>query len=281
MKLYKYLSPDRADVLANRMMRFTQPGALNDPFEFKPHIAGLATESQFEDILKNTLPSEVNKIHQKLSPEEKQKHPLESLANLASRGLESQLPEIHQAVASLASVINKRLGDEIENRIGLLSLTETPDNLLMWSHYAQSHTGFVVGFNGSHRWFNDRRGPKDEFMHARQVLYSRRRPDRPLAEQDGTSMFLTKSDHWSYEREWRVLRPLENASKTIDADPFGIHLFEFPSDAVTDVIVGSRIDDATRSEIAALIGPGSELPHANFREATPDSKIFGLNLIDA
>lgn len=39
MYLYKYLNPDRVDVLKQRRIRFTQPSALNDPFEFKPLFA--------------------------------------------------------------------------------------------------------------------------------------------------------------------------------------------------------------------------------------------------
>jgi hypothetical protein len=31
-------------------------------------------------------------------------------------------------------------------------LTEAPDNLLMWAHYAKNYTGFCIGFNSCH-WF--------------------------------------------------------------------------------------------------------------------------------
>jgi hypothetical protein len=34
--LYKYVVPERIDVLVNKRIRFTQPCFLNDPFEFKP-----------------------------------------------------------------------------------------------------------------------------------------------------------------------------------------------------------------------------------------------------
>jgi hypothetical protein len=36
--LYKYLSKDRVDVLQNLKIRFSQPQALNDPFESLPLI---------------------------------------------------------------------------------------------------------------------------------------------------------------------------------------------------------------------------------------------------
>ena len=33
MSLYKYVTPDRLDILKNLLIRFTQPTALNDPLE--------------------------------------------------------------------------------------------------------------------------------------------------------------------------------------------------------------------------------------------------------
>src|SRR6185369_11649875 len=38
MFVYKYLHPDRIDVLRNTLIRFTQPAALNDPFEVIPNL---------------------------------------------------------------------------------------------------------------------------------------------------------------------------------------------------------------------------------------------------
>jgi hypothetical protein len=34
--LYKYVRPERIDILLNKRIRFTQPCFLNDPFEFAP-----------------------------------------------------------------------------------------------------------------------------------------------------------------------------------------------------------------------------------------------------
>ena len=36
MMIYKYVVPDRIDVLENSLIRFTQANALNDPFEVDP-----------------------------------------------------------------------------------------------------------------------------------------------------------------------------------------------------------------------------------------------------
>jgi hypothetical protein len=44
MSLYKYLVPERFDVLRNAKIRFSQHMALNDPFEMKPYFDGLTSD---------------------------------------------------------------------------------------------------------------------------------------------------------------------------------------------------------------------------------------------
>jgi len=39
LPLYKYLSPERRGYLHDELLRFSQPDALNDPFEFLPTIS--------------------------------------------------------------------------------------------------------------------------------------------------------------------------------------------------------------------------------------------------
>lgn len=41
----------------------------------------------------------------------------------------------------------KRKLDELRDTVVILSLTRTPDNPLMWAHYGQEHTGFVIGYD--------------------------------------------------------------------------------------------------------------------------------------
>lgn len=36
---------------------------------------------------------------------------------------------------------------ELHRTFGILAITSKPDNLLMWAHYADSHTGFRVGLD--------------------------------------------------------------------------------------------------------------------------------------
>ena len=49
--LYKYLAPERIDVLQKRRIRFTPPGAFNDPFEFRPVLKTLASDPEFQQFI--------------------------------------------------------------------------------------------------------------------------------------------------------------------------------------------------------------------------------------
>lgn len=51
MVLYKYLTPARVDVLEGQRIRFTQPSAFNDPFEFRPCIGSLASQNHLREYM--------------------------------------------------------------------------------------------------------------------------------------------------------------------------------------------------------------------------------------
>ena len=136
--------------------------------------------------------------------------------------------------------------EENKNKIGVISLTEAKDNLLMWSHYANEHKGVVIGFwaksafNGnmfshlhepqlnSTSMFGDYemfRGECLPVMYRKQPRYrvdqfdfdysniSAEGEDRILFE-----IFQQKSDEWIYEKEHRVTLRLDQADKVIVND---------------------------------------------------------------
>ena len=78
---------------------------------------------------------------------------------------------------------------------GCLSLSATATNVLMWSHYAQNHEGYVIGFDADHEYFGESVSP---------VIYSSvRPPHNPFEHRHSGAIFYTKSADWSYEQEYR------------------------------------------------------------------------------
>lgn len=128
-----------------------------------------------------------------------------------------------------------------KNKIGIISLTEAKDNLLMWSHYANEHKGAVIGFWAKSAFdgnmfahlhepqLNSRSmfGGYEIFTGECLPVMYRKQPryrvdkfdfdysnitaegeDRILFE-----IFQQKSDEWIYEKEHRITLRLDQADK--------------------------------------------------------------------
>jgi hypothetical protein len=95
---------------------------------------------------------------------------------------------------------------------GILCLSESPDNALMWSHYASDHTGLVFEFDVTHWFFDQSYSSSMPTRHLKQVIYQTHLSllPHPLPYAENLYAFwLTKTTDWSYEREWRITLSLE------------------------------------------------------------------------
>ncbi|UCM63659.1 DUF2971 domain-containing protein [Aeromonas hydrophila] len=187
---YKYTKYIDLEKLIDFHIRLSAPATLNDPFE-----------------------SILNKV-----VEEKLKSKL-SLMDLG-------YPDIsgHFSSSIMERIKNKAIKNLI-NDYGVVSLSETPRNLLMWSHYANEHEGICIGFNED--LFEDvSHIPTEyeiEYYKPQKVNYDSMRPQNneiiinPIEEVrvHARQQLLTKSDEWIYEKEHRCIIPLEVADKML------------------------------------------------------------------
>lgn len=133
--------------------------------------------------------------------------------------LESSIRDaINEMAVELASegVGLKALRDQwaaIVPTMRILCLTESPNHVAMWHHYADCYRGVVLGFR-----CNDK---NDNFLLiAEPIRYLQAKPDvytdsglarilclKAMAASRETFQLATytKSDDWSYEKEWRVV----------------------------------------------------------------------------
>jgi hypothetical protein len=174
-RLYKFL-PARPSFFENLLLRASSKHSLNDPFEAKPSAsfwADLFTYTK-NDRFGGTK-EEIIKYLQKQPP--------------YSRWSE--------------------LGVSLFYEYGIISLTETKDNLLMWSHYADQHRGMVIEFDVSHPFFCSTHSENALTGNTRRVLYRKER----LNELGDYLLepYFHKSDEWAYEKEHRLLLKLDKA----------------------------------------------------------------------
>lgn len=114
------------------------------------------------------------------------------------------------------------------DKYGVVSLSEDPYSLLMWSHYANEHRGVVVSISADESTFNYH-GPFSGVCGAssklpNKISYSSRRPGFEMPDEAISDIFddsflshisLVKGDDWIYEKEYRYLIGLEEVDVAI------------------------------------------------------------------
>lgn len=221
--LYKYRSLNGPSfeftrrIVQDSAVWFSKPSDFNDPFDCAPAVGSECTDAEYRNYVKELVRTQ---------------------ANLKTRSARrAEFARINQAVQRsdrpnfLKETFDKVV-PQVINRAGVLSLSAKCDDVLMWSHYADSHQGCCLRF----------RVRSGIFQHARRVLYSRNRPVlNIIRDRSGDMLFrslLVKADFWSYEQEWRVIDHIDGS---------GSHQYD-PS-SLDGIILGARIDPATRAEV--------------------------------
>jgi Protein of unknown function (DUF2971) len=279
MKLYKYLSPERLDVLKNCQIRFTQPTAFNDPFDCLPHFSvseelnPLGSRFYFlqaspEDIGDSRLKDEVTE-HVRKSYAADSSYTLEAVI------MQEPIPLEHQGI--LGDSFRRELSRSAQESALVLSLTENSNNLLMWAHYAKDHTGFVIGFDSTHSYFHSAGTNPSNPGFLNQVKYIDERPSGVCGTFSVEQAYLTKSLDWSTEHEWRILQRVGNATKTIGAEPFSIHLFGFPGEAIAEVVIGARAVAETVNEVIKILSNNTSFRQIILKKAIVDQRNYRLN----
>ncbi len=162
----------------------------------------------------------------------------------------------------------------------ILSLTRTPDNMVMWAHYASNSQGLCIGID----WvkanllnasaFRSRRAMRSVTLsvdyedHPFQSRFQR--PDNPVHYALGR-----KHTDWAYEREVRVLRHATDFEcySTEHRDKVG--LLPLPPEAVTEIVLGSNPDGSVRELLDTEL---RHFPLARLRRLQIDTEAYRSRL---
>jgi hypothetical protein len=141
---------------------------------------------------------------------------------------------------------------------GVFSLSENPDDLLMWGHYGSDHTGIAVQFEF------DITKVAAGIIAPVPVIYGQARPLLHYPTTDDRSVinaaFLSKAEVWAYEKEQRILFTDGVGQKQISACQgwvAGIIFGVFTSDDNKSVI-RERVSSLSGKPINFLSSPASE-----------------------
>jgi hypothetical protein len=263
--LYKYFAIERSEFLSNRLLRFTQPGDFNDPFELHPS-ADLMSKTDIAAL----PPAPGREGMHILTPEA-----LQAMFTAFLPGLQKQMAQHANHEGLYAIDPNRAAQSTFDSKFGILCLSETADSLLMWAHYAGNHRGFVVQFDETHPFF-----AASEFegqsLGLTKVEYSPERPVVSYSTLNSPQLYYRKSPEWSYEREWRLIKPLPTASKIVSREGFPLHLFEVPHEAIKGVILGHAMPHETRVKLFEVLA--RDLSHATIFQTALSKDIYTLEI---
>lgn len=164
--------------------------------------------------------------------------------------------EISQRIACLNEkelmVCSNRVRNKLHGRINFIKglrvgcFSEVNNSILMWSHYGRKFTGIVVKFRVSMSdWGNDliKVDYNDEI-----ISVSEFNENAFGAGPEERSLVKRKSSVWSYEQEWRYVKP----STECDFDSIGAYR-NIKSDAIIGIIVGCRISQKKLKDIENIV----------------------------
>lgn len=141
---------------------------------------------------------------------------IEKLANIT----EYKDKDIHKEIEKLHSTLDPimpKLKGIVNEQFAISCFSTSPDNILMWSHYADKHRGFCIEYDFT------KLKDKNILLLLYPVIYSERRPTVPMTLFDLDNLkeiklsnnrevipdiimaLLTKSKIWDYENEWRII----------------------------------------------------------------------------
>lgn len=213
--------------------------------------------------------------------------PFEALASGWDEAVVKRAIENSQAKEDILNALFKNR--EIQARVSLItafvSFAKREDNLLMWSHYGEKHTGACLEF--------DTYCLRKEIDELKKVDYAqaigskRKEVPLPLEDQDDTSpeyqervrKFLSfKAKEWEYEEEWRfIVPPMASCIKPKVVDNKIILVSDIPQGAITKLIFGYNVPVSTRLAWAKQI----RVKHRDckFAEIVPKRTTYELDVV--
>ncbi|NHE58490.1 DUF2971 domain-containing protein [Cyclobacterium plantarum] len=151
---------------------------------------------------------------------------------------------INEDSESFQNEFQERTFDGYDKHLGVLSLSKRWDSILMWSHYADYHKGYCIGFH------KEMLTSSDFFGAGGPVIY----PDNssfpeitPAIEFKAESQFIIthhKAFDWKYEEEYRFTKlqypkPFEKSERII----------KVPDNFIAEVLIGLKAEASVEKEI--------------------------------
>lgn len=277
--IYKYYPSARRRFFEKPQVRFSQRDALNDRFEMSRRWHEIRADG-LQNYIRERLPVTISAVTSnsnlliEMLVEEARQHgqDLNQIQiDLVREKLQSregqnwvraQLLTIQKMIDPMVEHVFSQLEskfdsivDNIAASFGILSLSEEPLSDQMWAHYGEQGRGFVVGLDAKHPFFSYRTPVVTRSL-LKKVIYTDSRTQNFW--RNPYYLFLVKSKGWSYEKEWRMLKKLQDSDESITSVTPHIHLWNLAPNIIQTIHFGYDYNaDDMRSDIASVLKIGA------------------------
>ena len=275
---FKYYTAELAKkTLLETTLKWSSPKLFNDPFDnqfnfqFEEPTESVARQQTYEflNIIASNEPIRDGQFGTKTDEVRMlQQMFLKNQPNISTQDREYVSQGVMEGMQNLRakeSMHNQKI-HEILSDTSIFCMSETNDNILMWSHYTDNHTGAVIEF---HAQLED-----SAFLVAQRVRYESTIPVFTLEmvkERRTDELFemitLTKSTDWEYEKEWRIVAAMRDKSKDYEILPF-------PPEEVAAIYFGCRATDECKREIIEIVN--DKYPDVKIYQARKHEREFSL-----
>lgn len=238
-QLFKHtsISDNLYKTLMNAELWFASPTTFNDPFDCQINDQTNWDEENIRDYVNRT-------------------------SQPAPYGVDVE--EVVRKSQEEPGSFNKFFTDNLKkilSKQGVTCFLQSPDNLLLWAHYSDSHKGVCLKF--------DITEDDELFDIVVPVKYSKNYPNFDYLterQQLVTKAMQTKSIHWEYEKEIRAFKP-----------KFGNHPFK--KECLKEIIFGCKADPDEIEKIRRIV-IDANYPSLKLRQVKLKNYEYDIEIVD-
>ena len=254
MRLFKYrpVNEFTRQIIQDDKLYFARPDQFNDPFDCRLDI--------LDDLDRGRLRAEAHAASHMLS--------VGTYRSIIQGGTHEPYQHLSVREALKLRFVNayedqiglyRELADSVKaiqdavKAIGIFSMSEIGDDILMFSHYADNHRGIVLEF--------DVEEGQEPFREIERVRYTCTMPS--VTAVNAVELLLLKALQWNYEQEVRALKPTAGT-------------YTYSPEMLKGIVLGAEIRSEEKLLVMAWIKESGK--RVKFRQAVKDKRAFKLQL---
>ena len=270
------------DALSKGKIWFSHLDYLNDPYENQGDYDPSSLFYNLNDYLKTMPPNMPLKYKQMISRWKSD--------GLSDEDIIARIEKLQPMEDMLFFDIPRRMQEvEMEKqKIGILSLSNTKQNLLMWAYYADDHYGYCLEFSSKENHgiycnglsYNKNIGKV--LYDSKYYTFADLNPyyhfdSLPNSEEKKLEfkkrLFCHKSREWAHEGEWRLFIDISERKENNNSTGA---LLPFPG-KLTAIYCGARMSDAAIEALKDAVRKGNYGYMPKFKKAQLKKGVFGLD----